>query len=203
MEAVEKKAKKSKKDKKTRKEPRPLAPPEDMLVPATVAPEAEAAPAPAPAPASPKNDGKKRKRDSEVALEDAKKPEKRSKKEKKLREQKAAAEAMDRAEREKAVEGSTTVGEPAAKKETGSPYDDEELDEQSKKGELQQDHIAILTAVPAIGYAHLHSLHHLRSGSSQPAPGQAWKFNKAKQGWLIRNFYNIAVSRSPCTSALS
>lgn len=98
------------------------------MAPASTAPEALAALA------SPKAEGKKRKRDSEaapVADGTPSKPEKRSKKEKKLREEKAAAEAMDRADKESAAK----VESPAAKKDASSPYEDEELDEQSKKGE--------------------------------------------------------------------
>ena len=95
---------------------------------APTAPEATAVPT------SPKAEGKKRKRDSEAAPPadgTPSKPEKRSKKDKKLREEKAAAEAMDRADKESAAKVET----PAVKKDASSPYEDEELDEQSKKGQ--------------------------------------------------------------------
>lgn len=109
--------------------------------------------------------------------DEAKKAAKRAKHEKKARKALAAAQAGKEAPgKEESV--------PVSAKTPGEDiFADSMLSDQAKKGRSPSK----IRLISGIFYAYQHSTSHL---SKTPEPGQAWKFNKAKQGWLMRNVWS-------------
>jgi hypothetical protein len=112
----------------------------------------------------------------------------------------AAEEQPKKKKKDKKAKGTaTSEGGKAEKGESSGVFADESLSEQAQKGELIWTSSGLSDVVRdkttrrahasiALHYVEEHATHHL--GTTSVAPGKGWKFNKARQNWLLRHIWS-------------